>query len=55
MVLIFSFNNTLVHRRTLLAENKEGGNKKGKEPEKEGLDRIMDFLEKSKDDKNRYQ
>ena len=38
---------------TMLADNKEGGNKKGKEPEKEGLDRIIDLLQKAEDDKNR--
>lgn len=37
---------------TMLADNKEGGNKKGKEPEKEGLDRIIDLLQKAEDDKN---
>ena len=36
----------------MLADNKEGGNKKGKELEKEGLDRILDLLQKAKDDKN---
>ena len=38
----------------MLADNKEGGNKKGKELEKEGLDRILDLLQKAEDDKNRY-
>ena len=43
------------HRSTnMLADNKEGGNKKGKELEKEGLDRILDLLQKAEDDKNRY-